>query len=152
MQVYQSPPGHRTSCTKTPLSIPGQDSHGTSQIKIPLSVPGQDGHWTSQTKTPLSTPGQDELITKDTLTLAYSSMKDWNELSTLEMQRKFKHWETQYLAEVREILIGLASQFMSGNPSSGSDKHSRVSVLQALYLASNISTNPVYLDTENMAT
>lgn len=78
---------------------------------------------------------------------AYSSVEDWNMLTFLEFQKRLKIWEAKYLRDVKYKLVPLVSQNI-GNPHSENEKQD-VSTLQALYLAGNISTNPVYLNTEN---
>ena len=78
---------------------------------------------------------------------AYSSLRDWIRLSSLMLQKKHKLWEKHYLTDVKDTLIPRVCQYIEEACSKG-NKNAAVSMLQALYLASDIHTKPVYLNME----
>lgn len=84
----------------------------------------------------------------------YSLLKDWNAMAMTELQRKFKQWEMKYLGQVHDILLPLVCRLVGDLGGNGRkpnhDVCAAISMLQVLYLASNIPTNPVYFNTDSV--
>lgn len=76
---------------------------------------------------------------------SYSSVKDWDALVDVELQRSFKKWEEKYLTEIHQTVMPAIFQCAGG--SGEVDKTTLATVLRVVGVASNTVTNPIYLDT-----
>lgn len=75
----------------------------------------------------------------------YSSLKDWTAVSSMELQKRHKQWEVKYLAELQQTLLPAISHHIRASPAPGLAEQD-TALLRALYLASDIHTNPIYLN------
>lgn len=102
----------------------------------------RNGHYTP---TLLEGHGRTHPLHPNLQEFGYSSLKDWTALSSMELQKRHKQWEAKYLRELQHTLLPAISQHIRASPGQA-ERERHTAMLRALYLASGIHTNPVYLD------
>ena len=91
--------------------------------------------------------------TTTTREFGYSSLRDWNMLTQLLLQRQFREWEERFLGEIRDVLLPLAARAVASCSRASRHQeplHSAVSALQAIHVAVGLRTYPAFLNTEHL--
>lgn len=82
--------------------------------------------------------------------LSFPSLDEWSTLSRTEHQRSFKQWEVEYLSAVEQDILPHVSHYISSLPPGSEQTTKAVSVIRTLFMASKVSSRPVYLDSDQV--